>query len=361
MAEIKFENVTKRFKDVRVTEGFDLIIKEGEFFTFVGPSGCGKSTILNMIAGLEDVTEGNIYFDDIRVNDLSPKERDVAMVFQSYALYPHMTVYENIAFPLRMKKMADELLDKEVNRVVSLLGLEEMLDRKPKELSGGQRQRVALGRAIIRRPKVFLMDEPLSNLDARLRVEMRTEIKRLHREMKITTVYVTHDQAEAMSLSERIAVLHHGEIQQCGSPSDIYMNPSNVFVAGFIGSPSMNFIPASLKNREPLTIECSRVILSLKNYLFHKGGEEGLILGIRPEDVIVSDKKSEGAVEVVVSLIESAGSFNYVDVIWNDVTVKGISKINTDLKTGSRVFIEIPIDKIMLFDKISGRRLGACG
>ena len=359
MAEIKFENVTKRFKDVRVTEGFDLIIKEGEFFTFVGPSGCGKSTILNMIAGLEDVTEGNIYFDDIRVNDLSPKERDVAMVFQNYALYPHMTVYENIAFPLRMKKVSDESVDKEVNRVVSLLGLEEMLDRKPKELSGGQRQRVALGRAIIRRPKVFLMDEPLSNLDARLRVEMRTEIKRLHREMKITTVYVTHDQAEAMSLSERIAVLHHGEIQQCGSPSDIYMNPSNVFVAGFIGSPSMNFIPASLKNREPLTIECSRVILSLKNYLFHKGGEEGLILGIRPEDVIVSDKKSEGAVEVVVSLIESAGSFNYVDVIWNDVTVKGISKINTDLKTGSRVFIEIPLDKIMLFDNKSGRRLAA--
>ena len=336
MAEIRFENVKKRFKDITVIDGLDLTVKDGEFFTFVGPSGCGKSTILNMIAGLEDVTDGNIFFDDTVVNDLSPKERDVAMVFQSYALYPHMTIYENIAFPLRMKKVSDESVDKEVKRVVSLLGLEEMLKRKPKELSGGQKQRVALGRAIIRRPKVFLMDEPLSNLDARLRVEMRAEIKRLHQELKITTVYVTHDQSEAMSLSERIAVLHHGEIQQCGSPSDVYMNPLNV-------------------------IECNRVILFLKNYLFHKGGEEGLILGIRPEDVIVSDKKSEGAVEVVVSLTESAGSFNYVDVIWNDVTVKGISKINTDLKTGSRVFIEIPLDKIMLFDKISGRRLGACG
>lgn len=346
MAEIRFENVTKRFKNAGVIKGLDLKIREGEFFTFVGPSGCGKSTLLNMIAGLEDVTEGNIFFDDTVVNTLSPKERDVAMVFQSYALYPHMTVYENIAFPLSMKKVSGNVVDKEVDRIASLLGLNEMLDRKPKELSGGQRQRVALGRAIIRRPKVFLMDEPLSNLDARLRVEMRAEIKRLHQELKITTVYVTHDQAEAMSLSERIAVLHYGEIQQCGTPSDVYMNPSNIFVAGFIGSPSMNFIPA-------------RVILSLKNYLFHKGGGDGLLVGIRPEDVIVSDKKSGGAVEATISLIESAGSFNYVDVIWNDVTIKGISKIDADLKTGSRVFIEIPLDKITLFDKKSGRRLGA--
>src|SRR4030067_2907641 len=216
MAKIRFENVKKGFNDVVVVKDLSLTINAGEFFTFVGPSGCGKSTLLNMIAGLEPVAEGKIYFDDVLVNDLSPKERDVAMVFQSYALYPHMTVYENMAFPLQMKKAEKDIIDNEVRKAAALLGLEELLKRRPKELSGGQRQRVALGRAIIRRPKVFLMDDPLSNLDARLRIEMRAELKRLHQELKITTVYVTHDQAEAMSLSERVAVLHQGEIQQCG-------------------------------------------------------------------------------------------------------------------------------------------------
>ncbi|MBI4378316.1 MAG: ABC transporter ATP-binding protein [Nitrospinae bacterium] len=361
MTEIRFEGVTKSFKDVGVIKGIDLKIREGEFFTFVGPSGCGKSTLLNMIAGLESITEGSIYFDDTMVNDLSPKDRDVAMVFQSYALYPHMTVYENIAFPLRMKEIAKSEIDREVKRIAALIGLEEMLNKKPKELSGGQRQRVALGRAIIRRPKVFLMDEPLSNLDARLRVEMRGEIKKLQKGLKITTVYVTHDQSEALSLSDRIAVLHHGEIQQCGIPSDVYMNPSNVFVAGFIGSPSMNFIEAYIRRCEPLEIDCNGILFSVNEYFspdLLKSGKE-LLLGIRPEDITVSANKSEGGIEVKVSMIESAGSFNYVDVIWNNVTVKGISKINDDFKAGSRVFIEIPLDKIILFDKKSGIRLGA--
>lgn len=209
----------------------------------MGPSGCGKSTILNMIAGLEPVTEGSIYFDDIAVNEFLPSDRDVAMVFQSYALYPHMNVYENIAFPLKKKKTQKETIDSEVKGVASILGLEDMLERRPKELSGGQRQRVALGRAIIRKPKVFLMDEPLSNLDARLRIEMRAELKKLHQELKITTIYVTHDQAEAMSLSDRMAVIHQGEIQQCGTPVDVYLRPSNVFVAGFIGSLPHKFCP----------------------------------------------------------------------------------------------------------------------
>jgi len=255
MAEVRFEKVGKTYRDIRVIHGLNLTIQDGEFFTFVGPSGCGKSTVLNLIAGLVPVTEGNIYFDDTLVNENSPKERDVAMVFQSYALYPHMTVYRNIAFPLTMKKMHKKKIDEEVQRVAALLGLEQLLQRKPKELSGGQRQRVALGRAIIRKPKVFLMDEPLSNLDARLRIEMRAELKKLHHELNITTVYVTHDQSEALSLSERIAVLSDGAIQQCGTPQEVYLKPANTFVAGFIGSPPMNFMKATVKQASPLEVE----------------------------------------------------------------------------------------------------------
>jgi len=330
MAEIRFEGIKKQFKDIPVIKRLDLTIRDGEFFTFVGPSGCGKSTLLNMIAGLEAATEGNIYFDNLPVNDLSPKERDVAMVFQSYALYPHMTVYENIAFPLRIRKKSAGTIDEEVRRVALLLGLGEMLGRRPGELSGGQRQRVALGRAIIRRPKVFLMDEPLSNLDARLRVGMRAELKRLHQDLKITTIYVTHDQAEALSLSERIAVLHEGEIRQCGTPVEVYMRPANTFVAGFIGSPPMNFVP-----------------------------EGDLILGIRPEEVSISPEKTDGAIEVSISLIESAGSFNWIDVRWGDVTVKGRSEPEEGLlRPESRAFMTFPEEKVLRFDAATGRAIG---
>ncbi len=262
MAKISFEHIKKNFHSEQVIKDLNIEIREGEFFTFVGPSGCGKSTILNMTAGLEQMTEGTIKFDGDAVNELSPKERDIAMVFQSYALYPHMTVYENLAFPLKIKKAKRESIESEVKRISLLLELDELLKRKPRELSGGQRQRVALGRAIIRKPRVFLMDEPLSNLDARLRVEMRTELKRLHNELKITTVYVTHDQAEAMSLSDRIAVLSDGLIQQCGTPREIYLKPENTMVAGFVGSPSMNFIPAILKNLNPIEVNCNNHILS---------------------------------------------------------------------------------------------------
>ncbi|MCC6545151.1 MAG: ABC transporter ATP-binding protein [Nitrospirae bacterium] len=347
MAEIRFEGVKKQFKDSPVIEGLDLTIKDGEFFTFVGPSGCGKSTILNMLAGLEMVTEGRLYFDNQVVNDLSPKERDVAMVFQSYALYPHMTVYENMAFPLQMKKVMSTTIAEEVKRIALLLGLEEMLYRKPGELSGGQRQRVALGRAIIRRPKVFLMDEPLSNLDARLRVEMRAELKRLHQELKITTIYVTHDQAEALSLSERIAVVHKGEVQQCGTPPEVYLKPSNTFVAGFIGSPPMNFIPSSAweYRQKDLLPPLSRE------------NREGLIIGIRPEDVLISPVKSDDSIEVPVVLIEPAGSFNWIDVSWNNVKVKGKSEVDAGLKPGSRAYINLPLEKILLFDADSKRAI----
>jgi len=355
MAEILFEKVQKRFKETVVIRDLNLIINDGEFFTFVGPSGCGKSTLLNMIAGLESVTEGNIYFNGAIVNDLTPGERDVAMVFQSYALYPHMTVFDNIAFPLRMKKIDRVNIEGEVNRVAQALGLSDMLHRKPKELSGGQRQRVALGRAIIRNPRVFLMDEPLSNLDARLRVDMRGELKRLHRELRITTVYVTHDQSEAMSLSDRIAVLDNGEMQQCGTPFEIYMKPSNTFVAGFIGSPLMNFIPAVVRGFTPVEVDCNGILLS--PFVDRPPERENVIAGIRPEDVIITSKEGGNAIAVTVSIIEPAGSFNWVVCNWNNLMIKGNSIAGEDLGPGDSAFMKLAHSKIILFDQLTGKRI----
>lgn len=355
MSGISYKNISKNFGSVQVIKDLTLSIEDGEFFTFVGPSGCGKSTILNITAGLEDATSGVISFGGKRVNELSPADRDVAMVFQSYALYPHMTVYENLAFPLKMKKTKRDIIDSEVRRVSGLLGIGGLLDRKPRELSGGQRQRVALGRAIIRKPVVFLMDEPLSNLDARLRVEMRAELKRLHHELKITTIYVTHDQAEAMSMSDRIAVIYEGEIQQCGTPREIYMNPVNMMVAGFVGSPSMNFLPALLKSSAPVKIDCSGVIISPVTDSAPEN--ESLIAGIRPEDITVTPAKTEGSVEVTVSVIESAGPFDWVDVTLGDSVIKGVSAGDGPLKPGGAAFITIPQDKVMLFDRETERRV----
>lgn len=355
MAEVRFEKVGKTYRDIRVIHGLNLTIQDGEFFTFVGPSGCGKSTVLNLIAGLVSVTEGNIYFDDTLVNENSPKERDVAMVFQSYALYPHMTVYRNIAFPLTMKKMHKKKIDEEVQRVAALLGLEQLLQRKPKELSGGQRQRVALGRAIIRKPKVFLMDEPLSNLDARLRIEMRAELKKLHHELNITTVYVTHDQSEALSLSERIAVLSDGAIQQCGTPQEVYLKPANTFVAGFIGSPPMNFMKAIVKQASPLEVECNSIIFSPPS---DKEPPEGtVILGIRPEDIIVSDKREDKSIEVTAVLVEPAGSFNWIDFRWKGIEIRGNSPLGTDIRQGGRAFMKISDATVLVFDEKTGKRL----
>jgi multiple sugar transport system ATP-binding protein len=355
MAAIRFDKVRKNFGEVVVVRELDLEIRDGEFFTFVGPSGCGKSTLLNMIAGLEPVTGGTIYFDGIPVNDLSPRQRDVAMVFQSYALYPHMRVYENIAFPLRMSKRHPEEIDREVRKTAALLGLQELLHRKPRELSGGQRQRVALGRAIIRRPRVFLMDEPLSNLDARLRIETRGELKKLHRDLGITTVYVTHDQAEAMSLSGRIAVLHGGEIHQSGTPLEVYSKPANVFVAGFIGNVPTNLVPVTLKNLEPLEIDFNGLILSPS--LDKRPREPALMAGIRPEDTDVSRIKTEGAQDVEVLLTEPAGSFVWVDFRWKGVTMKGTARTDTDLKVGERAFMTFPLERVLIFDVRTGGRL----
>ena len=355
MAKISFENVIKNFGNTKVIKELDLHIKDGEFFTFVGPSGCGKSTILNMVAGLEDITDGTIKFDGKAVNELSPKERDVAMVFQSYALYPHMTVHENIAFPLVMKKINRDIIKTEVERIADLLGLYDLLKRRPRELSGGQRQRVALGRAIIRKPKVFLMDEPLSNLDARLRVEMRAELKRLHNELKITTIYVTHDQAEAMSMSDRIAVLSDGAIQQCGAPREIYLKPENTMVAGFVGSPPMNFIPALLQNRTPVEVDCNGV--QIRPVTDSAPENDSIILGIRPEDITISSYKTEGGIEAIVSIVESAGPFNWIDIKWKDVVIKGMSDIDEALAFGDRCYMKFAEDKVTLFDKETEKRV----
>lgn len=355
MAEIRLEKIKKRFKDTVVIRELDLTINDGEFFTFIGPSGCGKSTILNMIAGLEPVTEGRIYFDSTVINDIPPKERDVAMVFQSYALYPHMTVYENIAFPLKMRKTPQKNIDREVERITSVLEIKDLLSRRPGELSGGQRQRVALGRAIIRMPKVFLMDEPLSNLDARLRVEMRAELKKLHQRLKITTVYVTHDQAEAMSLSDRIAVLHQGEIQQCETPIEVYLKPANTFVAGFIGSPPMNFIDATVFKKEPFTVMVNNIAFSPMVKRIPE--VDKVVLGIRPDDVIVFFEKHEGTMEAYAEITEVEGAVIWVRMRCGGISIKGKMENNRDVSPGTKVFLKMPAEKLHVFDYKTGIRL----
>ncbi|MFI8092432.1 ABC transporter ATP-binding protein [Streptomyces sp. NPDC086080] len=317
MAEIVLEGVTKRFPDGSVAvRDVDLDIADGEFVILVGPSGCGKSTTLNMIAGLEDITEGTLRIGGRVVNDLAPKERDVAMVFQSYALYPHMSVRENMGFPLKLAKVDKATIDSKVEEAARVLDLSEFLDRKPANLSGGQRQRVAMGRAIVRDPKAFLMDEPLSNLDAKLRVQMRTQISRLQRRLGTTTVYVTHDQTEAMTLGDRVVVMRQGLVQQIGTPAELYDTPRNLFVAGFIGSPAMNFLNASLSGaglRTPL----GDLPLDdrARQGLEQRKAPREVILGLRPEafeDASLARDTGGPLVTATVDVLESLGSDAYV-------------------------------------------------
>ena len=355
MTRIRLENITKNFASAAVIKRLDLTIEEGEFFTLVGPSGCGKTTILNMIAGLETPTEGLIFFNERLVNRLSPRERNVAMVFQSYALYPHMTVGGNIAFPLVMQKERREIIKAEVLRVADLLGIGALLDKKPKELSGGQRQRVALGRAIIRKPKIFLLDEPLSNLDARLRMEMRAELKKLHRALGITTVYVTHDQAEAMGLSDRVAVLNDGEIQQCDKPRVVYRNPANTFVAGFMGSPAMNLVSAEVVGREPFLVRCLGITVA--PYAANAPRAQEVIAGIRPEDLRVTTEKFEGVVEGTVMAVEPVGPLQWVDLSVSGKAVKGFAGPEEDLRPGTGAFLHIRPEAIVLFNAETGELL----
>lgn len=282
MARAELKNVTKIYDKKVIIDNVNLTIEDKEFLVLVGASGCGKSTILRMIAGLEDITKGEIFIEEKCVNNIHPKDRDIAFVFQNYALYPHMSVYENMAFPLKMRKMKKNEIDAKVKEIAQILNLTELLNRKPKQLSGGQRQRVALGRAIVRNPKIFLMDEPLSNLDAKLRVQMRSEIKKLHQKLQTTFIYVTHDQTEALTMGDRIAVIEKGVIQQIGTPNEIYNNPTNKFVGGFLGSPSMNFINAEIKEN---TISINDKTFELNEEQKTKlNGKKEVIIGIRPEN-----------------------------------------------------------------------------
>jgi multiple sugar transport system ATP-binding protein len=339
MAEIQFKDVTKRYGDgYEAVKHFDLDVNDGELMILVGPSGCGKSTALRMIAGLEDITDGALEIGGQVVNDKAPKDRDIAMVFQNYALYPHMTVRENMGFALKLAKTPKEEIDRKVNDAAKILDLEAHLERKPANLSGGQRQRVAMGRAIVRSPSVFLMDEPLSNLDAKLRVQMRTEISRIQHQLKTTTVYVTHDQTEAMTLGDRIAVMRAGVLQQVGPPSELYGHPANLFVAGFIGSPSMNFLPGELEG-DGVKLPIGTVPLrdELRQQLGGTGGERRqVIAGLRPEHfedaAVVSDRSAGITFNANIEVLESMGSefYAYFDVAAERVSSSELEELARD-------------------------------
>ena len=302
MADVVLKELRKEFEGgVVAVDSVNLEVDDGEFLVLVGPSGCGKSTMLRMMAGLESPTSGDIFIGGIRANDIPPKDRDVSMVFQNYALYPHMTVRENLAFGLKLRKLPEPEIDEAVRKAAGILGLEELFDRKPRALSGGQRQRVALGRAIVRNPKVFLFDEPLSNLDAKLRAQMRTELNRLHRQLGVTMIYVTHDQVEAMTMGDRIAVLKSGELQQLGNPMELYSHPANRFVAGFIGTPSMNFVEGRINGA---AFEAEGLRMDLENQGLQSGPT---VLGVRPEHVeLVGD--ADATVVAAVDVVEPTGS-----------------------------------------------------
>lgn len=311
MATIKFKNINKIYDNkVQAVFDFNLEVQDKEFIVFVGPSGCGKSTTLRMLAGLENITSGELYIDDVLVNDVEPKDRDIAMVFQSYALYPHMTVYNNMAFALKLKKFPKEEIDRRINEAAEILGIQPYLQRKPKALSGGQRQRVALGRAIVRNPKVFLMDEPLSNLDAKLRVQMRAEIARIHERVGATTIYVTHDQTEAMTMATRIVVMKDGKVQQIGTPKEVYNHPVNMFVGGFIGSPAMNFINGVVADgkfyfgdeQSGISIQLTKEhVERLKEY-----ENKQVVLGVRPEDIAVAEE-GKNTIQTTCDVVELLG------------------------------------------------------
>lgn len=358
MSNLSLKNIYKIYqKDVIAVDDFNLEVDDKEFIIFVGPSGCGKSTTLRMIAGLEEISKGSLYIGDKLVNDVEPKDRDIAMVFQNYALYPHMTVYDNMSFALKLRKLPKDEIDEKVKYAAKILDIEHLLDRKPKELSGGQRQRVALGRAIVREPKVFLMDEPLSNLDAKLRVQMRTEISKLHKKLNSTFIYVTHDQTEAMTMGTRIVVMNNGVIQQVDTPQNIYNNPRNKFVASFIGSPQMNFIEGTIcSNGEKVYIKINdSSILIPKDkgkILIEKGyKDKEVILGIRPENVKYGGCLNGSSIECNVDSIELMGaeSFLYLKMDKENITLR--KNGTTDISSGERISISFEPDNIYIFDK----------
>ncbi|HEX2938205.1 MAG TPA: sn-glycerol-3-phosphate ABC transporter ATP-binding protein UgpC [Ruminiclostridium sp.] len=368
MASLSLKHIYKRYSDnVTAVSDFNLEIKDKEFIVLVGPSGCGKSTTLRMIAGLEEISEGELYIGDRLVNDVAPKDRDIAMVFQNYALYPHMTVFENMAFGLKLRKTPKEEIKRRVDEAAKILDIAHLLDRKPKALSGGQRQRVALGRAIVREPKVFLLDEPLSNLDAKLRAQMRTELSKLHNNLGTTFIYVTHDQTEAMTMGDRIVVMKDGLIQQVDTPQNLYEKPCNAFVAGFMGSPQMNFIDAKIVSRNgALCVEfgysdgnakyCIKIPEgkikdeSVKSFI-----DKDVILGIRPEHIHDDERflamAEEGVVEAHVEVTELMGAETYLYLDLEGTSITARVDPRTTAQQGDNLKVAIDLNKIHLFDK----------
>lgn len=364
MSEVTLEHINKTYPNgFQAVKDFNLDIKDGEFIIFVGPSGCGKSTTLRMIAGLEDISGGELKINGDIMNDVEPKDRNIAMVFQNYALYPHMTVRENMEFPLKIAKLPQEEIDKRVNEAAKTLDLERLMDRKPKALSGGQRQRVAMGRAIVRNPKVLLLDEPLSNLDAKLRGQMRVEISRLHDRLKSTMIYVTHDQTEAMTLGDRIVVMSDGVVQQIDSPQVLYDHPVNKFVAGFIGSPQMNFIDGKItesNGKVVADLDGTQIVLKEENAKKLKdGGYIGkeVTLGIRPEDL--SDRSEDlnnnhdSVIDTTISVRENLGSEVFLYTDFNGATLTARVEPDTKAKVGDKIKLALDPDKVHAFDKDS--------
>ena len=357
MASVTIQGVKKNFGDVPILHGVDIDIKDGSFTVLVGPSGCGKSTLLRMIAGLEQINGGEIRIGEKRVNELPPKERDIAMVFQNYALYPHMTVRDNMAFSLALAKADKSIIESKVKRAAEILALIPLLDRYPRQLSGGQRQRVAMGRAIVRDPQVFLFDEPLSNLDAKLRVAMRSEIKELHQRLKTTSIYVTHDQIEAMTMGDKIVVMRDGRIEQTGSPLELYDRPANQFVAGFIGSPSMNFLPGTLHRKSG----AAHVELQDGTRLdapLQAGGADGqpVVYGTRPEHLLLSDT---GGIPSKVVVMEPTGMDTFVSCRHEGVELSAVFRERHDFAPGTMIHLQPDLQRAHLFDAGTGERLVA--
>jgi multiple sugar transport system ATP-binding protein len=366
MARVSLRSLTKRYPGAGglAVDGIDLEIADGEFVCLVGPSGCGKTTALRMIAGLEDITSGEVRIGDRVVNDLPPRDRDIALVFQSYALYPHMTVYDNMSFGLRLRKVPKQDIDRQVKEAARILGLDELLDRKPGQLSGGQRQRVALGRAIVREPAAFLMDEPLSNLDAKLRVQTRAEIARLHHRLEATMIYVTHDQVEAMTMADRIAVMNLGIIEQVGSPQELYESPANRFVAGFIGSPAMNFVTMRAETDGDgvrlagTSLDMQATLSELQAAAVRRSGRSELLLGVRPEHLGTGPPADGGlTVRASIDVIEFLGNDANVHVSSGDLDLVATVDAREQLKVGDNVVLSAAPRYLYLFDPENGAAL----
>jgi multiple sugar transport system ATP-binding protein len=363
MADVSLRKVVKRYDDVEAVRGIDLDIADHEFVVLVGPSGCGKSTTLRMIAGLEDITDGDITIGGDVVNDVPPKDRDIAMVFQNYALYPHMTVAENMSFGLRLKHYPKAEIKSRVTEAARMLDIADLIDRKPKQLSGGQRQRVAMGRAIVRNPKVFLFDEPLSNLDAKLRVQMRIEIKKVHQKVRTTTVYVTHDQVEAMTLADRVVVMNKGRIEQIGTPNDLYHNPATRFVAGFIGSPAMNFLPCRLEDvggrlNIRLTDRIAFPLPPVRADRYQRvGRDDKLLIGLRPEHITEVRPHPEPGIEpfeAVLDVTEPMGMETLVYLTLEDSQVCGRVSPNANARAGAPLRLAVDLNNMHLLNEVTG-------